>query len=421
MDNSLISTYRISLIKASVNSNALNVALAFSEQGILHEIITTFAFNPNSDIARLLNFLPQSLRGKLVSEFSRRTLVLADSGRIRSHGLKESIRVLTHRLSNRFLSRSVQSSLIDWVYTSLDCHASQAHLSNINAVYGYEDEASHTFLVAKQKGIFCFYDLPIPFYKTAQAIQAEEAERFPELSKSIQAIQETKTKLERKEQELQLADHFFVASSMTQRSLLDVGIPTDKISVIPYGAPIDYFTPQPKPDNIFRVIFAGRSTPRKGVHYLLQAWKELKLPDSELVLVGGNLMPSEWFSSYQDICRHIPSVPHFKLNSYYSSANVLVFPSLVEGFGLVLTEAMACGIPIITTPNTAGPDLITDGVEGFIIPIRDVEALKEKLEWCYLHPQELADMGKKARQKAEQTTWKLYRDRLASKVIDLLR
>ena len=154
---------------------------------------------------------------------------------------------------------------------------------------------------------------------------------------------------------------------------------------------------------------------------MLQAWKELKLPDSELVLVGGNLMPSEWFSSYQDICRHIPSVPHFKLNSYYSSANVLVFPSLVEGFGLVLTEAMACGIPIITTPNTAGPDLITDGVEGFIIPIRDVEALKEKLEWCYLHPQELADMGKKARQKAEQTTWKLYRDRLASKVIDLLR
>lgn len=416
-----MSRYRISLIKAVANSYALNAALALSEHNLLYEIITTLTFNLDSRSSQILSFLPGFLHSKVVQEMGRRTWLLSGSGCISQHIIKEAIRVISYRYLNRLVTPSLKESLINWVYDSLDCHASQAHLSNINAVYGYEDEASHTFLAAKRRGIFCFYDLPIPFYKTAQAIQAEEAERFPELSESIQAIQESKWKLDRKEQELQLADHFFVASSMTQRSLLDVGIPTDKISVIPYGAPIDYFTPQPKPDTIFRVIFAGRSTPRKGVHYLLQAWKELKLPDSELVLVGGNLMPSEWFSSYQDICRHIPSVPHFKLNSYYSSANVLVFPSLVEGFGLVLTEAMACGIPIITTPNTAGPDLITDGVEGFIIPIRDVEALKEKLEWCYLHPQELADMGKKARQKAEQTTWNLYRDRLASKVIDLLQ
>ena len=101
-------------------------------------------------------------------------------------------------------------------------------------------------------------------------------------------------------------------------------------------------------------------------------------------------------------------------------ADVFVFPSLVEGFGMVLTEAMACGIPIITTPNTAGPDIITDGVEGFIIPVRDVEALKEKLEWCYEHPEELAEMGKAARKKAEQLTWNLYRQRLASKVQQVL-
>ncbi len=81
------------------------------------------------------------------------------------------------------------------------------------------------------------------------------------------------------------------------------------------------------------------------------------------------------------------SVPHASLNQYYSTDNVFVFPSLVEGFGLVLLEAMACSIPVITTPNTAGPDIITDGLERFIIPIRDIEALKEKLEWCYRHPQ----------------------------------
>jgi glycosyltransferase involved in cell wall biosynthesis len=190
--------------------------------------------------------------------------------------------------------------------------------------------------------------------------------------------------------------------------------------VIPYGAPTDYFRPQPKPDNTFRIIYAGRLSPRKGAHYLLQAWKSLKLPQAELMIVGSNMMPHDWFAPYQDLCRQVASVSHMSLNQYYSAADVLVFPSLIEGFGLVLTEAMACGIPIITTPNTAGPDLITDGVEGFIVPIRDVDALKEKLEWCYQNPDALAEMGKAARRKAESLSWENYRHQLAQKVKTLM-
>ncbi|WP_373529672.1 glycosyltransferase family 4 protein [Nostoc sp.] len=251
-------------------------------------------------------------------------------------------------------------------------------------------------------------------------IQAEEAERFPELAPALQAVQEPVWKIERKEQELQLADHIFVASSITQKSLLNVGVELEKISVIPYGAPIDYFHPQPKTDKLFRALFVGCVAPRKGVHYLLQAWKELQLADAELLLVGSNSFPEGWLERYKDIFHYVPSVPHASLNQYYSAGNVLVFPSLVEGFGLVLLEAMACGIPVITTPNTAGPDILTDGVEGFVVPIRNVEALKEKLEWCYCHPQELAEMGRAARLKAEQLTWGLYRQRLASQVKDIL-
>jgi glycosyltransferase involved in cell wall biosynthesis len=236
----------------------------------------------------------------------------------------------------------------------------------------------------------------------------------------LQAIREPAGKIERKEQEIQLADHIFVASSNTSRSLLNIGVNPTKISVIPYGAPIEYFHPQLKTDKLFRAIFVGALRPLKGVQYLLQAWKKLKLPNAELLLVGGNGFPSGWLEQYQDIVRYVPCVPHALLNQYYSAANVLVFPSLVEGFGLVLLEAMACGIPVITTPNTAGPDILTDGVEGFIVPIRDVEALKEKLEWCYSHPQELAQMGKAARRKAEQLTWERYRQQLASQVQELL-
>jgi len=99
---------------------------------------------------------------------------------------------------------------------------------------------------------------------------------------------------------------------------------------------------------------------------------------------------------------------------------VLVLPSIVEGLPLVLLEAMACGIPVITTPNAGGPDIITDGIEGFIVPIRDQAALKARLEWCYRHPKKLAEMGRAARQKAETMPWDLYRQRLSDKVQQVL-
>ncbi|MHC5731280.1 MAG: glycosyltransferase family 4 protein, partial [Nostoc sp.] len=126
----------------------------------------------------------------------------------------------------------------------------------------------------------------------------------------------------------------------------------------------------PKLDRTFRALFVGRVGVRKGVHYLIKAWEELQLPQAELMLVGVNEFPETWLSQLPEGVNYIPSVPHTTLNQYYSNANVFVFPSLVEGFGLVLLEAMACGIPVITTTHTAGPDIITDGTEGFIVPIR---------------------------------------------------
>lgn len=409
-------TYRITLLRGISNSNSLNVAIALSEARWLYEIITTLAYDPNGRVAHCLGRLPTFIGQPIAQELGRRTWSIPGSGTIRAHPFREALRVLICRSGLHCSLKLNPQELVDRVLLHLDLHASRYHLKEIDAVYAYEDEAASTFSLAKERGILCLYDLAIPFYKSARAIQAEEAERFPELASAIQAIQEPIWKLKRKEQEVKLSDHIFVASSMTQRSLLDIGISSSKISIIPYGAPVNYFQPQPKPDQMFRVIYVGRLSPPKGVHYLLKAWKALNLKDAELLMVGTNQMPVDWLAGHQNYFRHIPSIPHTLLNQYYSTASVLVFPSLVEGFGLVLTEAMACGIPVITTPNTAGPDILTDGQEGFIIPIRDVEALKEKLEWCYKHPKELAEMGRAARRKAEQMHWGLYREQLITHI-----
>lgn len=411
---------RISLIHPTGNPFSRQAAIAFSEAGLLQEVITTIAYDPEGSLSHYLNRLPHKISDRLTSELGRRTWVVPKGVRMQTHPWQEVMRmVLVKTGLSRRLNFSYQG-LADWVYASLDHHVAKHHLQDLDAVYAYEDGAATTFQLAKQQGIFCLYDLPIVFYLTSHNIQVEEAERFPELAPALDALQEPAWKLERKQQEIELADRIFVPSSFVQKSLLEAGIKQENISVIPFGAPIDYFHPQLKPDKLFRALFVGRVGPRKGVHYLLQAWRELSFPEAELLLVGMNEFPDGWLDQYTEEICHIPSLPHTSLNKYYSSANVLVLPSLVEGLALVQLEAMACGIPLITTVNAGSSDIVTDGVEGFIVPIRDIEALKEKLEWCYCHPLELAEMGCAARQKAEQLTWDLYRQRLASRVQEFL-
>jgi glycosyltransferase involved in cell wall biosynthesis len=411
---------RISLIHPTGNPNSRNCAIALSEIGLLKEIITTIAYNPEGSFSPYLTLLPKKIKDRVTQELGRRTWVPPPGTLMRTHPWQEVIRLILVKTGlYRRLGFSYQE-LVDHIYASLDRHVAEHHLQELDAVYAYEDSAATTFQRAKQQGILCLYDLPIAFYRTSHALLAQEAERFPDLASALQVTHEPTWKLERKEQEIQLADHIFVPSSFVENSLLEAGINTEKISVITFGAPIDYFQPQPKNDKFFRVLFVGRVEPRKGVHYLLQAWQELNFSQSELLLVGINDFPEGWLERYTEQIRYISSVPHASLNQYYSSANVLVLPSLVEGLALVQLEALACGIPLITTPNAGGSDIITDGLEGFIVPIRDTEMLKEKLEWCYQHPLELAEMGRAARRQAEQLTWERYRQKLASQMLEIL-
>ncbi|MBD2230098.1 glycosyltransferase family 4 protein [Phormidium tenue] len=407
---------RISLVHPTSNPNSRNAAIALAEANLLHEIITTTAYNPKGRLAQTIQRLPRSLGSFLSQELERRAWMAPSGAILKTHPWRETLRVCLVKSGLSSKLGFGQQGLIDRVYASLDHHVAQHHLDQLDAIYAYEDGAASTFQAAKQRGIRCFYELPIAFHYTSRKIQQDEADRFPEFASSLQAIHEPKWKLERKDQEVALADHIFVPSTTTHQSLLDAGIASERISVIPYGAPVDYFKPELKRDKQFRALFVGRVGPRKGVHYLLDAWKKLRLNDAELKLVGVDEFPPGWLQSHQDYINYQASVPHASLNQYYCSANIFVFPSLVEGFGLVQLEAMACGIPVITTPNAGGLDLITDGVDGFTVPIRDSNALQEKLEWCYRHPKEMAKMGRAARKKAEAFTWTAYQKKLTDEI-----
>jgi glycosyltransferase involved in cell wall biosynthesis len=209
-------------------------------------------------------------------------------------------------------------------------------------------------------------------------------------------------------------DYISVPSTFVKKTFLDKGIPESKLIKVPYGVDLSQFRQIPKEDKIFRVIFAGGMTLRKGVHYLLQAFYELKLPNSELLLVGAyNEDMDYFFKKYNGYFKWIGHVPQAELYKYYSQGSVFCMPSLEEGMAMVQAQAMACGLPLICTTNTGGEDLIREGVDGFTVPIRDVNKLKEKIKFLYDNPEVCKQMGQSAKEHISKGfTWDDYGDKI---------
>ena len=378
------------------NENVRQAARAFQEADLLGEFWTCLNWNPDSVINRAL---PKALRDQLV----RRSF-------------PQNVRPFVHTAPVRELGRLLFGMFgIDTVMQDLDRKVASrlSHAKNCNAVYAYEDCALETFRAARDRGVRRIYDLPIGYWRAAQQIYREEAERQPEWSDTLTGIRDSDEKLARKEEELKLADRVVVASSFTKQTLQGANL-TAAVSVIPYGAPAvrqDEIVPH---SGRLRVLFAGSLGQRKGLSYLLQAVESIGHDKLELTLLGrkasSHCAPLEAAVSRY---RWIPTLPHQEVLREMQRHDVLVLPSLFEGFGLVILEAMAQGLVVIATPHTAAPDLVEDGVDGFIVPIRSPSAIAEKLEMLLESRERLREMKLAARRKAERQRWEVYRRALA--------
>lgn len=216
--------------------------------------------------------------------------------------------------------------------------------------------------------------------------------------------------IEKEKREYEMADYISVASNFVKRSFLEKGVPEGKLIVTPYGVDLGHFRQLPRRDEVFRVVFAGAMTLQKGVHYLLQAFAELRLPDAELWLLGLKGAEIEpYFKKYEGTFRYFGPIPQARLHEYYSQCSVFAICSIQDGFGMVISQAMACGLPVICTTNTGGGDLISEGRDGFIVPIRDPEAIKARLLELYRDREACAAMGQAAKQKVSRGhTWDDY-------------
>ncbi len=209
-------------------------------------------------------------------------------------------------------------------------------------------------------------------------LMAEEFERW-----GLKPVRTSQRFIDREEVEYRQCDRLVVPSNFVKRSFVERGVNADKIEVNGYGADLSRFAKVAgPPTDRFVVLFVGGVRFRKGIPYLLEAFRRFNHPNKVLKMLGGVTPEIREYLSMAplDDVEFIGPVPNAQLSHHMSSAHVMVLPSVEDGFGMVMAEAMACGCPVIATRNTGAEDLFDDGEQGFIGPIRDPQFIADRLQ-----------------------------------------
>ncbi len=197
--------------------------------------------------------------------------------------------------------------------------------------------------------------------------------------------------------------------------------PDKTIACAPYGVDAEFWTPAPADTAArpLRFICVGHISLRKGVPLLIEAWARAGLRDAELALVGPWALAESKRLSLPSGVTWVPPCSPQDLRERYRRSDVFVFPTFADGFGLVLLEAMACGLPVIASEASVAPEIVTPGC-GRVMPPGDLDQLVELLRWFDRNRDEIPAMGREARSQAERCTWSNYRSLVAGAVSKLV-
>ena len=379
--------------------HSFHLAAQLERRGCLTQFCTGIAYLPTGAIGQFVQFLPELVERHMVN----RRLENVPANHVRTLPLPE------WRALRRLYMRNEQQAVMFERNAAFQRNIPQTDLVESDVVIGFDTASwllaertralGHPFILDRTTGH------PLAFQQILPALRR----KFPEWVADV--LPRLPRLLAAEQTEHRCAARIVVASSFARRTLVENAVPAEKIVVNPYGVDLDLFFPvsRPDPSRPFRFIFVGSMTASKGVPLLLDAWRALAPSNAEMWLVGQS-EHKRASPALPGLCR-IGKVPHRELPNVLRQCDVLVLPSYFEGFGLVLLEALAVGLPIIATDATAAPDLITDGVEGYIIPVGDAEALQGAMQRFTTSSADLAVMSRAARSTAERFSWEAYGNR----------
>ncbi len=229
-----------------------------------------------------------------------------------------------------------------------------------------------------------------------------------------------KTKQNRFFREIRDTEYFLVPSQFVKESLLYSGIRREQIAVVPYGVDLEKFRYQKKKafHGNLKLVYVGQITYKKGIDYMLKVISQFPNDRVSITLAGAYNTSNHIYRKYKN-CRNIKFlgfVTRDILAQVYHEADVFVFPTLGEGFGMVVLEAMGCGLPAIVSDHAGGNDVVAAGKNGFEFEAGNEKMLKDKIEWFLNNPDRLPEMSENAYHTAKNYTWDRYHE-MVSKAI----
>jgi glycosyltransferase involved in cell wall biosynthesis len=215
--------------------------------------------------------------------------------------------------------------------------------------------------------------------------------------------------ISRELREYKMADKIVALSSFARDSFIANGLNPQKVPLLPLGASLEMFRPSPQAieerrrrilsGQPLRVLFVGTMSFRKGLYDLASVVKKLNghSPDDNRFVFRfiGPVAPeaASLEADLSGVVEFIPRRPQAELAQWYSWGDIFVFPTIEDGYAVVLAQASFSGLPVLTTTNSGGPDLIKNNETGWILPIRSPQLFVERLLWCESHREELAAMA----------------------------
>ncbi|QZX99900.1 glycosyltransferase family 4 protein [Halobaculum rubrum] len=242
--------------------------------------------------------------------------------------------------------------------------------------------------------------------RTQRELLRAEYERFGATGQPI-----SERHVEREEQEYVAADYVVTPSEFTVESFRDQGVDAEKLVRIPFGTDVDFEPPTRGGEDTVTFLFVGHVSLRKGIQYLLPAWKQLEHPDAELVVAGRiDDAVADIVAEYADDSIRFEGWVD-DMAALYREASALVLPTLEEGSARVTYEAMAWALPVVTTSHSGWVG--TDGEHGFWVPIRDPEALADAMARLCADADLRRRLGENGRALVEREyTWADYGERV---------
>jgi glycosyltransferase involved in cell wall biosynthesis len=392
-------------------SHAQHIARAMFEAEALKAFVTTYVYQSDGLFASLLNAIPAGIFKQAAQQLERRSVVEIPPQYVHCYPTWEVLRTGAQKAG---ASPAVVDALWDIASHSFDSTVARHHVPGADAIQSFEYTALASFRRAKEEGVARI--LHVPSLDSAQLndILRRERKEWEDLASEHDSYFDRRfpRRQERRRQEITLADVIVANSSLTARSHIAAGADPAKTFVALLGAPPPIAEIKIAADGRrtpLRVLYAGPFSLRKGAHYLLGAWQILNAGSAASLSVYGRMeLPALAVASRLEGIVFHGSVPRSTLFSAYEAADVLVFPTLSDGFGLVVAEALAHGLPVITTDQAGAADLVTSD-NGFVVPAANSDALADALRWCLDNRERLQCMRLKAVEAARRRQWSDFR------------